>query len=154
MQTQTFPRWVDVLFTRLTVRYGDAWMRKWDGVDPCAVKADWQEQLQNIFDRNPHAIAYALQHLPPDFPPNSEQFLKLCLQKPPEHVALPAPVSKPDPQFAATVVQRIEAAKPVERISPGEQVARALEAIVANGGKLSYPQRFQLDAIRSIGVTA
>lgn len=151
MQTQTFPRWVDVLFTRLTVRYGDAWMRKWGGIDPNAVKADWQEQLQNVFDRNPHAIAYALQHLPADFPPNSDQFLKLCLQKPPEHVALPAPISKPDPTFAAEVVKRIEAAKPAARLSPGEECAQRLEAIVARGGKLSYPQRAQLEAIRSMG---
>jgi hypothetical protein len=154
MQTKSSPRWVDVLFLRLHVRYGDAWLRKWDGIDPDAVKADWQEQLQNVFDRNPHAIAYALQHLPADFPPNSDQFLKLCLQKPPEHVALPAPISKPDPAFAAEVVKRIEAAKPVERLSPGEQCARNLEAIVARGGKRSYPQRAQLEAIRKMTAPA
>jgi hypothetical protein len=125
-------------------------MRKWDGIDPNAVKTDWQEQLQNVFDRNPHAIAYALQHLPADFPPNSDQFLKLCLQKPPEHVALPAPVSKPDPEFAALVVKRIEAAKPVTRLSPGEECAQQLEAIIARGGKLSFPQRAQLEAIRKM----
>lgn len=150
MQTQTFPRWVEVLFSRLHVRYGDAWLRLWVGIDGGALKADWQEQLQNVFDRNPHAISYALQHLPSDFPPNSAQFLRLCMQKPPEHVALPAPVSKPDPDFAAQVVKRIEAAKPATRLSPGEECAQRLEAIVARGGRLSFPQRAQLEAIRKM----
>jgi hypothetical protein len=154
MLNPQFAPYVDRLFARLLVRYGDAWTRKWDGIPIEAVKADWLEQLEGIFARNPKAVAYALEHLPADFPPNSDQFLKLCLQKPPEHVALPAPVSKPDPQFAATVVQRIEAAKPVTRLSPGEECAQRLEAIVARGGKLSYPQREQLEAIRKMTAPA
>jgi hypothetical protein len=148
MQNQQFAPYVDRLFVRLLVRYGDAWTRKWEGIPIEAVKADWLEQLQPIFERNPKAVAYALEHLPADFPPNCDQFLRLCLQKPAEHVALPAPFSKPDPEFAAQVVKRIEAAKPVTRLSPGEECAQRLEAIIARGGKLSYPQRAQLEAIR------
>lgn len=151
MQTQTFPRWVDVLFTRLTVRYGDAWIRKWDGVDPNAIKTDWQETLQTVFDKNPHAIAYGLQHLPADFPPNVDQFLRLCLQKPTEHVALPAPVSKSSKGFAEAILARIKAAQDDSGLPMGEQCARRLEAKIAAGQKLSFPQRAQLEAIRRMG---
>lgn len=152
MQQPTFPRWVDVLFSRLHVRYGAAWLAKWDGIDADAVKADWHEQLATIFERNPKAIAYALQNLPTGFPPNSDQFARLCTQQPPPvHHALPAPETKPDPAFAAEVIRRIEASRradPEFGLSMGEICARRLEAKIARGEKLSYPQRFQLEAIR------
>jgi hypothetical protein len=158
MLNPQFTPYVDRLFARLLVRYGDAWTRKWDGIPIEAVKADWLEQLEGIFARNPKAVAYALEHLPADFPPNSDQFLKLCLQKPAEHVALPAPVSKPDPAFASEVVKRIEAAKqadPEHGLSPGEICARRLERKLNEGGqKLTYPQRTQLEAIRNAATPA
>ena len=152
MQQQTFPRWVDVLFSRLHVRYGAAWLAKWEGIDVDAVKADWHEQLATIFERNPQAIAYGLQNLPTGYPPNSDQFARLCTQQPPPvHQSLPAPEAKPNPAFAAEVIRRIEEARkadPEYGLSLGEICARRLEAKIARGEKLSYPQRFQLDAIR------
>lgn len=149
MQTQaTFPRWVDSLFSRLHIRYGDAWSRKWDGIPADALKADWHDQLARVVVRNPSAVTYALEHLPADFPPNSEQFLKLCLQQPVGYKALPAPVTKPNAAFAGDVRQRIRDAKPQTRLSPGEECAQRLEAKIARGEKLSYQQRAQLDAIR------
>jgi hypothetical protein len=83
--------WLDSLFARLSVRYGAAWMRQWDGVDIAAVKADWAEELAG-FERNPEAIRHAIRSLPIDRPPTVGQFVALCrtapVMAPP---ALPAP---------------------------------------------------------------
>lgn len=84
--------WVDRLFARLLVRYGSAWMRMWEGIDESLVKADWASELDKV---PPHAIAYGLEHLPPDRPPTAPLFKALCLNAPPPPVKrLPAP--KPD----------------------------------------------------------
>ena len=88
------PRWVDRLFSRLQVRYGSAWTRMWVGIEPEAVKADWASMLGQLFDRNPSALVYGLDHLP-DTPPTAGVFLKLCLAAPDERKALPAPTAKP-----------------------------------------------------------
>ena len=151
MQNQQFAPWVERLFGRLLVRYGDSWTRKWEGIPMDAVKDDWAEQLAGIFERNPQAVAYALENLP-EFPPNADQFVRLCTQQPsPVHQALPAPEAKPNPAFAAEVIRRIEESRkadPEYGLSLGEICARRLEAKIARGEKLSYPQRFQLEAIR------
>jgi hypothetical protein len=70
-------RTVDQIFARLLVRYGAQWIRMWEGIDPAAVKADWMEALSG---RSGDSIRYALEHLPPDRPPNAGQFLALCME--------------------------------------------------------------------------
>ena len=73
--------WVDAIFTRLSVRYGSEWVRKWDGVDIAAVKADWASELAGLAS-NPDAIKHALAHLPADRPPTVTQFRALCIGTP------------------------------------------------------------------------
>lgn len=90
--------WVDSLFARLSVRYGAAWLRMWEGIDIAAVKADWAKELGE-FATTPDAIAYGLDHLPTERPPNVSQFRVLCRQAVirPVYQALPAPdvIDKP-----------------------------------------------------------
>lgn len=146
MQQQTAsPRWVDVLFSRLQVRYGDAWTRKWDGIDPDAIKADWCEALSTIVDRNPKAVTHALQHLP-DYPPNCDGFLRICLLAPSPTLALVAPVDKPDKAFAAQTHAKVQAAAAKQVGSPAEILVAKMRAKVASGERLSSQQKHVLAA--------
>lgn len=92
--------WVETIHARLLVRYGDAWLRKWDGIDRAAVEQDWAEELHGLTSG---AIAHALSNLPPARPPNSAEFKALALMRPePMPVALPAP--KADPSRVAAFI--------------------------------------------------
>lgn len=156
MQQQTaLPRWVDVLFTRLQIRYGDAWARKWDGIDPNAIKADWCDALATMVERNPKAITYALQHLPDNFPPNVDGFMKLCLMAPSPTLALAAPVDKPNPEFAAKVAGMVAESAAKQQGSPAEVLIAKMRAKVADGQKLSSQQRHVLASCeKMLGVAA
>lgn len=82
--------WVDHLFAKLAIRYGDAWARRWDGLPMSAVRADWAD----VLDRLPgEALTYGLAHLPPDFPPTAAAFRQLCNARPAQEQLpqLPAP---------------------------------------------------------------
>ena len=156
MQQQTaLPRWVDVLFTRLQIRYGDAWTRKWDGIDPNAIKADWCDALATMVELNPKAITYALQHLPDNFPPNVDGFMKLCLMAPSPTLALAAPVDKPNPEFAAKVAGMVAESAAKQQGSPAEVLIAKMRAKVADGQKLSSQQRHVLASCeKMLGVAA
>jgi hypothetical protein len=83
--------WLDHLFGKLAVRYGDAWFRKWDGIPMSAVRADWAEVLGGM---SGDSIAYGLQYLPAEHPPTAAAFRALCnSQRPQGMPALPAPVA-------------------------------------------------------------
>lgn len=87
-------RVAEQIHARLLVRYGAQWIRMWDGIDPAAVRADWAEQV-GYFGRE--AIQHALEHLPPDRPPNAAQFKALCLAAPRRPVYEPPGLERPDP---------------------------------------------------------
>ena len=53
--------WIDHLFGRLSVRYGDAFRRQWPDADIDAVKADWANVLDGVAG---DSIGYALRYLP------------------------------------------------------------------------------------------
>ena len=76
--------WVDHLFAKLAVRFGDAWTRKWEGIQMAAVRADW-------------ALQHGLNNLPREFPPTAHQFRDLCIRRADDDratvPALPAPSS-------------------------------------------------------------
>lgn len=85
--------WVDRIFDRLTLAYGQAFIRQWEGMDIAAVKAFWSEELDGL---SAPAIGYALSVLNPDRPPNAPQFKALCLKAPQyKPKALPAPPADP-----------------------------------------------------------
>jgi hypothetical protein len=71
--------WVDALFARLAVAYGDRFLAQWPGQRPEVVKAHWGAELDGI---SSGGIAYALKNLPADYPPNAMQFGKLCRGRP------------------------------------------------------------------------
>ena len=96
--------WVDALFARLSVRYGAAWLRQWDGVDIGAVKQDWARELGGA---SSGAIKHALDCLPIDKPPTVGQFAALC-RNAPQYAppALPAPKLSPERSAALSAKLR------------------------------------------------
>lgn len=85
------PKIIDRIFARLLVRYGNQWLRMWDGIDMDAVKTEWASELA-VYSSNLRAIAYGLDNLPQDFPPNVSQFKAICNRRPDVQApALPAP---------------------------------------------------------------
>ena len=148
MSEATSSRWVDRLFARLQVRYGSAWTAKWAGIEPDAVKADWQDVLGSVFARNPQAIVYGLDHLP-EFPPNSGAFLAICMGYRSPMEQLPGPKSKPDPAMVSAVSAVLQ--KP-DGYDPARECADNLRARKErSGGKLEPAQRAQLEALEAIG---
>lgn len=80
--------WVRKLFSKLSARYGKAFLSQYDGVPIADVHEDWAEELAG-FDRNDgRAIVYALAHLP-ERAPNVAQFRTLCVGAPTQTQALP-----------------------------------------------------------------
>ena len=56
-------KWVEALFTKLTLAYGRDFLGRWEGLDVMDVKTDWGHELAG-FERHPECIAYALANLP------------------------------------------------------------------------------------------
>lgn len=109
-------RAVEQIFARMLVRYGVAWNRQWEGVDPEAVKADWERELAGVPGA---AIRYALDNLPPDRPPTVGKFKTLCVNPPAVwQSSLPPP--EPTPEQKAKV---------------REQLAKARAAITGKGAQ-------------------
>jgi hypothetical protein len=96
--------WVDRIFTKLTLAYGQEFLRRWTDIDLGAVKSDWMHEL-SAFESAPHAIAFALDNLP-EKPPSVIQFKALCRQAPPLEVPrLEAP--KADPARVAAELAKL-----------------------------------------------
>ena len=102
--------WMDRIWQRLTVRYGQQFLGKWAGVDLADVKADWAEQLAS-FSGAPDRIKYALDNLPDDKPPNVFMFRDLC-NAAPDRSAPQLPAPKADPAKVAQVLGGIKRPDP------------------------------------------
>jgi hypothetical protein len=88
--------WVDRIFDKLTLTYGQYFLRRWADLDLDAVKSDWAHELAG-FERHPKAIAWALQNLPADKPPTVLEFKFIARRAPPEELPrLAAPPADPD----------------------------------------------------------
>ena len=135
--------WVARIFDKLSVTYGSAWVRKWEGVDGAQVRADWGHELRG-FQQSPNAIKHALEHLPPAEPPTVLQFRDLCLKAPQfSPKALPAPPADP-----AVVAKAREAAKTIGGRAD-RAWAHALKAREERGDRLSIAQKVMWrDALR------
>jgi hypothetical protein len=131
---------IDTLFDRLTLRYGHAFLARWNGLALEAVKADWACELASYAER-PAAIGHALALLDPAQPPTAAQFRDLCASAP-----APAFRASPEPkqhQRAAEV--RRKCLRPVApRI--GRDVAWATE-ILQRADASSYSRRLALEAL-------
>lgn len=146
-------RWVDRIHARLLARYGSRWMAMWAGVDAEIVRADWAHVLDGV---SAEGIAYALEHLPEEFPPTSALFRRLCAQRPNSApVALPPPRGECD--MGDAIRQRIEAAAlraNPQRLTPAECVLRNILARV-NGhqaGQWHTAQRDQVQRMHELGL--
>jgi len=84
MNDHAFREVVELIFTKLAVRYGAEWLRQWDGVDMALVKDDWEEELSG-FAGNLEPLRYALRNLPAKCP-NVAQFRTLANACPPADV--------------------------------------------------------------------
>ena len=145
----SLPRlWVDELFKRLSLRYGQPFMAQYRGLSADDVKADWGDLLRGIDGK---AIAYALDALHSDKPPNALQFRDLCRAAPAAHptIAIAAPKTSPgDRERIDSMVSdlrgRLTAAANDLGPSPARTAAR-LRALQATGARLTL---YQLDAIK------
>ena len=99
--------WVDRIFTKLTVRYGVAFTRQYEGVDTADVKADWAEVLGGF---SADAIGYALRFLPTERPPTALQFREICRRAPAPEAPPQLEGPKPDPARLAELMQRMRKA--------------------------------------------
>ena len=72
--------WVDQIFDKLTVAYGQEFLRRWQDIDIGKVKADWAHELAG-YSSHPAAIAYVLANLP-DRPPTVFEFRKIAMRAP------------------------------------------------------------------------
>ena len=88
--------WVDKIFMKLTLVYGRDFLARWEGLTIADVKTDWAHEMAG-FAENPQAIAFALQNLPNEKPPNVYQFRSIARSLPVKQTELPAPVvASPD----------------------------------------------------------
>lgn len=88
--------WVDRLFAKLTLTYGQRFLGLYAGLDLQAVKDDWGATLA-VFAQNPDAIRHGIENLPCDQPPNALQFRDICRRRPDAAPkALPAPQADPE----------------------------------------------------------
>lgn len=132
---------IDHLWTRMIVRYGSQWLRMWEAPGDAAVKADWARELA-VYSNNLHAIAYGLDNLPPDFPPNVAQFKAICNRRPDKQLPqLPTPPADP---------ARVKQALSGISISSSEISQRANEwrARMYYLRRTGQASRMQLDAIK------
>jgi hypothetical protein len=95
---------VDRIFDKLTLVYGQSFLRRWTDLDLNAVKSDWAHELAG-FEHHPKAIAWALQNLP-EKPPTVLDFKFLARRAPPDELPrLAAP--KADPQRVAEELAKL-----------------------------------------------
>lgn len=128
---ESFSDVVGMIFDKLAVRYGAAWLRQWDGVRVELVKADWEEELSG-FARNWEPLRYALRNLPERCPTVGE-FRAIANRCPsPQFERLPAPAA--DPSVVAQATAQLERAIKATTAQPKDQKAwarRILDRVAA-----------------------
>lgn len=136
--------WVDRIFEKLTLVYGQAFLARWRDVNLMAVKSDWAHELAGFAPKDGEvgsgsagaaAIAYALANLDPDAPPpNVLQFRALARRAPaPEAPRLPEP--KADPSRVAAELAKLKPIAEAVRTSTvdGRDWARLIVSRAAHG---------------------
>lgn len=107
MREHLSDEWIDAIFARLTLRYGKAFLNRWEGINIDAVKADWACALAGLQDK-PNAIRYALNNMPAEYPPTVGRFRDVCNRAPEYTKVLPRPVASEETRNAAR--EKIKAA--------------------------------------------
>jgi hypothetical protein len=130
-------KWVERIFQKLSLVYGREFLSRWEGQELPSVMADWSRELSGFADQ-PDAIAYGLQHLPPEKPPTVLQFRALCNLRPDKALpALPAPESKPAPEVMARVATILD----TRRVNDHKAWAWKLRERESRGPGLTRAQR-------------
>jgi len=73
---------IEAIFKKLSMTYGKAFLDQYRDMNIQEVMENWAHELSG-FSTSPHAVAYAMECLPSDKPPNVLQFWSLCRQAPP-----------------------------------------------------------------------
>lgn len=144
--------WVDKIFERLGVAYGDSFTRKWAGLSGNldAVKADWATRLAGYQANEGAAIRWALDNLPEHSAPNAMEFRLLCRAAPqPVFKALePPPGTQPPKALVEAVTTGMAAVKSTDP----KYWAHLLKGREEGGEKLTQAKRTMWRA--ALGVTA
>lgn len=110
--------WADRIFDKLTVTYGQAFLARYRDIDLNLVKSDWMHELA-VFEKAPHAIAFALSHLP-ERAPSVVDFKALCRQAPQAEVAL-LEAPKADPERMRQELSKLGALKQEFKPAAGDR---------------------------------
>lgn len=134
--------WIDRLFHRFDLLYGNRFIDGWKGIDIAEVKQCWYQELSK-FDLE--TIGMALDKVGVH-PPGLPEFIELCLKAKPFHAsyapALKAP-KRADPDEPATVAARERFMAQLPRCGknpPSYRWAHDLQARQAAGEKLKPAQ--------------
>ena len=128
------PSWVDRLFQKLTLTYGQAFLRQYDGVPLEDVKANWGYELDGI---SAESIAYALKYLPAERPPSVLQFRDNCRRAP---VKAPLQIEHRPGPVDPEVIGKAKAI--VQPVGAGSRAwAQKLKRREESGERLSITQR-------------
>lgn len=139
--------WVDRIFDKLTLIYGQSFLRRWSDIDLNAVKSDWAHELDG-FTQHPKAIAWALQNLPPEKPPTVLEFRALARKSPPDELPrLEAP--KADPDRVAAELAKLGPIRMEAKVDGKEWARRILSRYEAGERLTPITVRFAKEAIRS-----
>jgi hypothetical protein len=141
--------WIDRIFDKLTMTYGQQFLRRWQDIDINAVKSDWAHELAG-FAQHPRAIAWALQNIPADKPPTVLEFRAIARKAPAEDVPqLESP--KADPERVAAELAKLAplASRRVARGGGNKDWARRIVESAANGihSKSSLPLKMARAAL-------
>lgn len=109
--------WVDRIFDKLTLTYGQAFLRRWQDINLNDVKSDWAHELAG-FQQHPRAIAWALDNLNPERPPTVLEFRATARKAPPEDVPR-IEVQPANPERVAAELRKLAPLRQVER--PGNR---------------------------------
>lgn len=130
---------IDSLFARLTVSYGAAFLRQYEGIAINKVKHDWAWQLRGFQQQDGDgnidapAVRYGLDHLP-EKAVNVFEFRRLCQgYLSPTQMALPGP-KQPVPERIRSALDQMRI--PIEDNRP-EDVRVAYRVIELHGHKRS-----------------
>lgn len=137
--------WVDQIFARLTVRYGDRFLNRWSnaGVDLDLVRQDWSRELAG-FKNWPGAIAFAIANLDAEKPPTAAMFRTIALRAPkPDRVALPEPAADPE-RIAAELAKLAPLQQATATAGPKDDKAWAHKIIA----RYEYGQKIGVYALR------
>ena len=136
MSTRPLPplpaEWVDRLFGKLALRYGQEWVRLWEGIDIGAVKADWAHELagMHLSQEAQDRLRYGVDNLPADRPPNVAQFKAICGRAPAKAVPqLSGQKPEADPERVSEILRsmRRSVGEAVDPIAWAEKLKRRHE---------------------------